>query len=245
MATFTALEPPLPPGAVAPPKPPGLVGGPGVLARNFAVMTGVNAGLQCAIKKARGGKEDVQGSMAASFGAGAAFSLVSAIGAPVRASCSKAYVAPHGGWTRANCYSANSATNHLLTPHLSQAAAAPAALLADAVRTGAVFSLLQGAFYQIGNMFSGGKKTPEQDYAFAHTTAMLNTLGLQRFEKNFRKGELDDLTLPLLTDSALKEARIPPGPRLRILQFSAYQRSVAAAARPNQAVGHMSLALPI
>ena len=68
---------------------------------------------------------------------------------------------------------------------------------------------------------------------------------LQRFEKNFRKGELDDLTLPLLTDSALKEARIPPGPRLRILQFSAYQRSVAAAARPNQAVGHMSLALPI
>ena len=32
-----------------------------MLARNFAVMTGVNAGLQCAIKKARGGVEDVQG----------------------------------------------------------------------------------------------------------------------------------------------------------------------------------------
>ena len=73
-------------------------------------MTGVNAGLQCAIKKARGGVEDVKGrrvarappapscpvaaafpadaafvcSMAASFGAGAAFSLVSTIGAPVR-----------------------------------------------------------------------------------------------------------------------------------------------------------------
>ena len=82
-----------------------------MLARNFAVMTGVNAGLQCAIKKARGGVEDVKGrrvtccaaralvpvttahfadaavarSMAASFGAGAAFSLVSTIGAPVRA----------------------------------------------------------------------------------------------------------------------------------------------------------------
>ena len=205
MATFNALEPPLPPGAIAPPKPPGLIGGPMVLARNFAVMTGVNAGLQCAIKKARGGVEDVQGSMAASFGAGAAFSLVSAIGAP--------------------------------------AAALPATLLADAVRTGAVFSLLQGAFYQVGHMFSPGKKTPEQDFAFVHTTVMLNTLGLQRFEKNFRKGELDDLTLPLLTDSALKEARIPPGPRLRILQYAAYSR--AAASRPNQALGNMSLALPM
>lgn len=38
-----------------------MVGGPLVLGRNFAVMTGVNAGLQCAIKKARGGVEDVQG----------------------------------------------------------------------------------------------------------------------------------------------------------------------------------------
>jgi hypothetical protein len=38
-----------------------MVGGPAVMARNFAVMTGVNAGLQCAIKKARGGVEDVQG----------------------------------------------------------------------------------------------------------------------------------------------------------------------------------------
>ena len=85
MATFSSMEPPpvaggmppppkvrqasLPqPGArliapvsVAHPQPPGMVGGPAVLARNFAVMTGVNAGLQAAIKKARGGVEDVQG----------------------------------------------------------------------------------------------------------------------------------------------------------------------------------------
>ena len=48
---------------IASPKvqPPGMVGGPAVLARNFAVMTGVNAGLQCAIQKARGGVEDVKG----------------------------------------------------------------------------------------------------------------------------------------------------------------------------------------
>lgn len=50
MATFTSMEPPPPPGMPAPPKPPGLQGGPMVLGRNFAVMTGVNAGLTCLIK---------------------------------------------------------------------------------------------------------------------------------------------------------------------------------------------------
>ena len=131
----------------------------------------------------------------------------------------------------------------------AQVAAAPGTLLLDAARTGAVFSLLQGAFYQVGNMMSGApgnkKPTAEQDYAFAHTSAMLATLGLQRFEKNFRKGELDDLTLPLLTDSALQEVRIPPGPRLRILQYAAFARATAAArgpqrgAAPNAAVGQV------
>lgn len=37
-------------------------GGPWGQAKNLAVFTGVNAGLQLAIKKARGGKEDVWGS---------------------------------------------------------------------------------------------------------------------------------------------------------------------------------------
>ena len=100
-----------------------MVGGPATLARNFAVMTGVNAGLQCAIKKARGGVEDVKGrrvtrgaaralapiaaacradaavacSMAASFGAGAAFSVVSTIGAPVRAPADRSSRVGKGG----------------------------------------------------------------------------------------------------------------------------------------------------
>lgn len=235
MATFSALEPP--PGAGAPPKarphgrapparppqasprrpttqPPGLTGGPLVLGRNFAVMTGVNAGLQCAIKKARGGVEDVGGSMAASFGAGACFSLVSAIGTPA-------------------------------------AAAGAGAVLGDALRTGALFSALQGGFYQLGQLFSGGAANkaagPEADAAFAHTRAMLAALGLSPLEKNFRRGQLDDATLPLLTDSALAEVKVPPGPRLRILHHVRVVTAQAAAQGGAQgpAFGALSLALPV
>lgn len=43
------------------------------------------------------------------------------------------------------------------------------------------------------------------------------SLGLQNYEKNFKKGLLTDTTLPLLTDSALRDVNIPPGPRLLIL----------------------------
>ena len=103
-----------------------------------------------------------------------------------------------------------------------------------------------GTAAQIGNMMSG-KKSPQEDLAFLHTKALLTSLGLSQFEKNFRKGQLDDLTLPLLTDSALKEVRIPPGPRLRILQHVAYARTAHAAhhqQRANQPVGPLSLALP-
>ncbi|MCL7047369.1 hypothetical protein MKW94_014628, partial [Papaver nudicaule] len=46
---------------------------------------------------------------------------------------------------------------------------------------------------------------------------MLSKLGLQNYEKNFKKGLLTDITLPLLTDSALKDVGVPPGPRLLIL----------------------------
>jgi hypothetical protein len=76
----------------AAPPPPGLggadmakqmaalqAGGPWVQARNFAVMTGVNAGLAAAYRLATG-KEDVVGTMVAAFGSGAAFSLVSGMG---------------------------------------------------------------------------------------------------------------------------------------------------------------------
>ncbi len=212
-------------------------------------------------------------SMAASFGAGAAFSMVSAIGAPVR---------PLRRAVR-SCSSTRVTAARRAAQLAAGATAGPAGIIMDAVRTGAVFSLLQGAFYQVrgaqatpsslrrawaarragahkprplqvGNMMSGGKKTPVEDVTFLETRGMLYALGLQRYEKNFQKGQLDDFTLSLLTDSALKEVKIPPGPRLRILDYAsrvAYSRAAAArvaasrAAPPNSAVGALSLALPL
>lgn len=147
-----------------------LSGGPLVQARNFAVMTGVNAGISCVMKRLRG-KEDVQSSMVAAFGSGAMFSLVSGMGGP------------------------NIASN--------------------AITSGLFFALVQGGLYQLGQKFS--QPAPAEDTSYARTRSMLNNLGLQNYEKNFKKGLLTDNTLPLLTDSALRDVRIPPGPRLLIL----------------------------
>uniref|UniRef100_A0A7N0TBX1 SAM domain-containing protein n=1 Tax=Kalanchoe fedtschenkoi TaxID=63787 RepID=A0A7N0TBX1_KALFE len=148
-----------------------LAGGPLIQARNFAVMTGVNAGLSTVMKRIRG-KEDVESSMVAAFGSGAAFSLVSGMGGP------------------------NLAMN--------------------VVSSGLFFALIQGALFKVGEKFSKNAG-PAVDPYYARTGSMLSTLGLQQYEKNFKKGLLTDSTLPLLTDSALKDVNIPPGPRLLIL----------------------------
>ncbi|KAA3475927.1 mitochondrial import inner membrane translocase subunit TIM22-like [Gossypium australe] len=129
-----------------------LMGGPLVQARNFAVMTGVNAGISCVMKRLRG-KEDVQSSMAAAFGSGAMFSLVSGMGGPNQA--------------------------------------------ANAVTSGLFFALVQGGLFQLGQKFS---QPPVEDVNYYRTRSMLNSLGLQNYEKNFKKGLLTDSTLPLLTD---------------------------------------------
>ncbi|XP_031394780.1 chloroplastic import inner membrane translocase subunit HP30-2-like [Punica granatum] len=146
-----------------------LSGGPLIQARNFAVMTGVNAGISCVMKRLRG-KEDVQSSMVAAFGSGAMFTLVSGMGGPNQA--------------------------------------------ANAVTSGLFFALVQGGLFKLGQKFS---KPPEEDIYYARTRNMLTSLGLQNYEKNFKKGLLTDGTLPLLTDSALRDVKIPPGPRLLIL----------------------------
>ncbi|KAM7268865.1 hypothetical protein ACFE04_011031 [Oxalis oulophora] len=146
-----------------------MAGGPLVQARNFAVMTGVNAGISAVLKRVRG-KEDVQGSMAAAFGSGVMFTLVSGVGGP----------------------------------NLAQ----------NAISSGLFFALAQGGIFQMAKKFS---QPPADDLAYNKARSMLQNLGLQNYEKNFKKGLLTDTTLPLLTDSALKDVNIPPGPRLIIL----------------------------
>eukprot|EP00250_Pteridium_aquilinum_P012142 c20531_g2_i1 orf=404-1165(-) len=148
-----------------------LSGGPFVQARNFAVMTGVNSGLSCAMRRARGGVEDLQTSVVSAFGSGAMFSLVSGVGGPDKFS--------------------------------------------NAIMTGAFFALIQGGMYKLGK----SAQPPPNDLYYVNGKAMLHTLGLERYEKNFKKGLLTDITLPLLNDSALQDAKIPPGPRLLILDY--------------------------
>lgn len=46
---------------------------------------------------------------------------------------------------------------------------------------------------------TGGSRE-EADAFYAKGQSMLRTLGLERYEKNLRKGMITDATLPLLTD---------------------------------------------
>jgi len=66
----------------------------------------------------------------------------------------------------------------------------------------------------IGQKFS---QPQSEDTYYSRGRSMLQSLGLQNYDKNFKKGLLTDQTLPLLTDSALRDVKIPPGPRLLIL----------------------------
>ncbi|KFK34395.1 hypothetical protein AALP_AA5G139700 [Arabis alpina] len=145
-----------------------LVGGPWVQARNFAAITGVNAGIACVMKRIRG-KEDLESAVVAALGSGFAYSLVSQglQGQPM-----------------------------------------------NAITTAAGFAVFQGIFFKLGEKFS--KPNPEDPF-YTRSRTMLLKLGLEKYDKNFRKGLLTDPTLPLLTDSALRDVSIPPGPRLLIL----------------------------
>mmetsp|Transcript_14439 Transcript_14439/g.27741 ORF Transcript_14439/g.27741 Transcript_14439/m.27741 type:complete len:266 (-) Transcript_14439:304-1101(-) len=89
------------------------------------------------------------------------------------------------------------------------------AILTDSLRTGAVFAAFQSLFYTIGNKFSSS--TAVEDTSFRATNEMLTALGLDKYQKNFKKGQLTDQCLTLLTESALAEVKVPPGPRLLIL----------------------------
>ncbi|CAH8363515.1 unnamed protein product [Eruca vesicaria subsp. sativa] len=81
---------------------------------------------------------------------------------------------------------------------------------AHALFGAAYFAALAGTFVTI-------KSRNAQDAFYTEARTMLSKLGLEEYEKNFKKGHLTDPTLPLLTDSVLQEVNIPPGPRLLIL----------------------------
>jgi len=157
-------------------------GGPWAQARNLGVLTGVNAALTLAIKKARNGKEDVWGAMGASFGSGVAYSLVSGAPNPIQ----------------------------------------------SAVTTGMAFAVFNGLFYQIGQMF----KPEHPDTEYDRAKYMLKTLGLVKYADNLKKSLLTDQTIMLWNESALTEARIPPGPRLLILHHLDTYRNPSALLKP-------------
>ncbi len=154
------------------------MGGPVTQARNFAVMTGVNAGINAFMRRYRK-VDDIQNSLVAAFGSGACFSLVSGMGSQPTVP-------------------GTSTPNPLM----------------GAFSAGVVFALFQGAFYKLGETFSGPKTN---DTEYARVKAMLQHLGLQKYEKNVKRAHLNDATLMLWDTPALQEAKVPAGPRLLIL----------------------------
>ncbi|KAK9151850.1 hypothetical protein Syun_010159 [Stephania yunnanensis] len=168
-----------------------LSGGPLAQARNFAVMTGVNAGISCVMKRIRG-KEDVQTSMVAAFGSGAMFSLVSGMGGPNQA--------------------ANAVTSGLFF------ALVQGGLFKVIVQIYSISNLSPQLYFKFSNYnhrtptwhiktVKLGQKfsqPPAEDIYYSRTRCMLSSLGLQDYEKNFKKGLLTDSTLPLLTDRQVK-----------------------------------------
>lgn len=78
--------------------------------------------------------------------------------------------------------------------------------------SGVLFALAQGAFYQLGQR---GPKADAPEYARARY--LLANLGLSKYDKNLQKAMLADNTIMLWNHEALRDAKIPPGPRLLIM----------------------------
>lgn len=57
--------------------------------------------------------------------------------------------------------------------------------------------LMCDGILQLGQKFS---QPQNDDIYYSRTRELLRNLGLQNYEKNFKKGLLTDRTLPLLTD---------------------------------------------
>lgn len=200
------------PGMTPPPQTPGMSGPAPVVARNFAVLSGMNYGVSHYLKRQNEGKEDWVSTGGGGFAGGFSFSLVAAINGPK--------VTPQGLPVTAGT------------------------LVMDALRTGLLFGGFQVGIMQVGKWFSGD---PQEDEEYYSVRGMLHALNLEKFEKNFKKGQLNDSTLPLLNERVLKEVNIPPGPRLLITDYISRSRQAGSTQKQqaNPAIAPLSLALPV
>eukprot|EP00735_Rhodelphis_limneticus_P007137 TRINITY_DN19637_c0_g1::TRINITY_DN19637_c0_g1_i1::g.3245::m.3245 TRINITY_DN19637_c0_g1::TRINITY_DN19637_c0_g1_i1::g.3245 ORF type:complete len:275 (+),score=26.96,Tim17/PF02466.14/4.1e+02,Tim17/PF02466.14/1.5e-08,SAM_1/PF00536.25/0.0011,Gly-zipper_OmpA/PF13436.1/7,Gly-zipper_OmpA/PF13436.1/54 TRINITY_DN19637_c0_g1_i1:3-827(+) len=77
-----------------------------------------------------------------------------------------------------------------------------------------------GAFSGLGSyLFSSASAVPH-DPEYRLVRQMLKDLNFTQYEASFFKAQLKDICLPLLTDSALQEIRVPAGPRLLMLDYA-------------------------
>ncbi|RVW60955.1 hypothetical protein CK203_049316 [Vitis vinifera] len=147
--------------------------------------------------------------MVAAFGSGAMFSLVSGMGGPNQATnvitSGLFFALIQGGifqccfpgWGKLWIYDP-SPKNCVLSKLGTLGSPIPDMNVALLV----MISKKVSQFLLIGQKFS---QPPAEDLFYSRTRSMLTSLGLQNYEKNFKRG------------FALKDARIPPGPRLLIL----------------------------
>ncbi|MCL7049151.1 hypothetical protein MKW94_015966 [Papaver nudicaule] len=84
----------------------------------------------------------------------------------------------------------------------------------QAVNTGLFFALCYGLMHKV---FGSSQPPVLEGTCYTKTRCMLLNLGLQKYEKRFRKHLLTDNTMPLLNRSDLVEAGIPLGPSILIL----------------------------
>ncbi|KAH6801375.1 hypothetical protein C2S52_001839 [Perilla frutescens var. hirtella] len=155
-----------------------------------AVMMGTKAGIACVMKRLRG-KDDVQSRYGV---AGTMPTLyLHSIGAAIHEQ-------------NKVCFPSQSlllAFKAISSLPVVWAASNPAT---NALTSGLFFTIVQGRIFKVGEKFS---KPPSEDVYYSKTRSMLSNLGLQNYEKNFKNGLLNDSTLPLLTDSALRDVKIP------------------------------------
>lgn len=223
--------PPTPDGSPKPAMPGMPTGGPLVFARNFAVLSGTMRGVSDYIRLYhRNGVEDVYCGVGAGFAGGAVFTVVTNIGQIGKPALQVGMPPPPANMQ---------------------------ALVISAVQSGAIFAGFQFLAFKIGEQFNGGDspKKEEEESKYLATFEMLAALELTKYQKNFKKGSLDDRCLPLLSDSALSEVRIPPGPRLLILnQVSAMKEQLSALKNMkktdkksccNPAVGPLAMGFPV